>query len=180
MNRWGTWRFCCIALIALTFAGGLACPVGPASASEAKMMLTGLFGSDPKAPDFELPDLDGNKIALSKYKGNRPVLFYFWATWCPHCMAAKPAIISIRKDIPESNLEILAINVGGGDSIERLKKYRQGHPMPYPLLYDGDQKVCRAYQVQGIPLFVLVDKEGKVLYRANELPRNVKELLKLK
>lgn len=180
MIRAGVWLRSGMALLVLVCALTLACPAAMASGSEAKMMVAGLFGADTKAPDFELPDLNGNKISLGKYKGDRPVLFYFWATWCPYCMAAKPAITAIRKDIPEKSLEILAINVGGGDSVERLKKYQQGHPVPYPILYDGDQKVSKSYNVQGIPLFVLVDKDGKVLYRSNELPKNVKELLKMK
>jgi thiol-disulfide isomerase/thioredoxin len=153
-----------------------------ASASESRdtMVLTSLFGSDttkPAAADFELPDLNGSAIRLSKFKGERPVLIYFWATWCPYCISIKPDIAKLREKTGPGEMEILGINVGGSDSLERLKRYQEGHPVSWPILYDGDGKVSKAYAVKGIPLFVLVNKEGDVVYRDNEPPTDVRKYL---
>lgn len=130
------------------------------------------------APDFELPDLNGNTVRLGKYKGDRPVLIYFWATWCPYCIAAKPQIAKIREQIVPERMEILAIDVGGGDSLEKVKRYQEGHPVSWPVLFDGMGVVSRSYKVQGIPLFVVVDREGNVTYRGNTLPDNIEKLLR--
>src|SRR5688572_7764008 len=43
------------------------------------------------APDFSLPDADGNMRRLSAFRG-RVVLLSFWATWCPPCQAEMPAL----------------------------------------------------------------------------------------
>jgi peroxiredoxin len=157
-------------------------PEGIAAESHEPMMLASFFGfgSDTKAPavDFELPSLNGSMVRLSKYKGERPVLIYFWATWCPYCVAMRPDFLKLREKIGPSEMEIIGINVGGSDSPERWKRYQEGHPVSWPMLFDGDGKVMKAYKVQGIPLVVLVNKEGDVVYRDNGLPSDVRKYLR--
>jgi peroxiredoxin len=151
-----------------------------AAESHDTIVLAGLFGSDATkfpAVDFELPNLNGSTVRLSKFRGERSVLIYFWATWCPYCLAVRPEISKLREKMGPSEMEILGINVGGTDSLERLKRYQEGHPVSWPILYDGDGKVSKAYGVQGIPLFVLVNKEGKVVYRDNEPPSDLRKYL---
>jgi peroxiredoxin len=130
--------------------------------------------SDPmgnnSAPDFELEDLEGKKFRLSQYKGKRDILLYFWATWCPQCVASRPQIASIRERKPSSELDIFGINVGAGDSLARLKRFQKGHPVSWPILFDADGMVTETYGVQGIPLYILIDKNGEIVYRGHELP----------
>jgi thiol-disulfide isomerase/thioredoxin len=153
----------------------------PAAESHDTMVLASFFGlgSATKSPaiDFELPDLNGSMVRLSKFKGERPVLIYFWATWCPHCSSIRPAVTKLREKVGPSEMEILAIDVGGSDSIERVKRYQEGHPVSWAILYDGEGKVSRAYGVQGIPLFILVNKEGIVVYRESDPPPDVRKYL---
>ncbi|MHC1724582.1 MAG: peroxiredoxin family protein [Syntrophobacteraceae bacterium] len=130
------------------------------------------------APDFELQDLDGTTVTLSKFKGQKPVLLYFWATWCPYCLSVRPAVINLRNSVSQNDLEILAINVGGGDSLARVKRFQEAHPSPLIVLFDGENKVTKSYAIQGIPLFVLVDKTGAVKYRGNDMPPEPMNLLK--
>ncbi len=138
-----------------------------------------LVGTQPmeEAADFELPSVDGNRIRLSDYRGKSPVLLYFWAIWCPSCRSVKPEVVKLRREIDPTRLEILAINVGSGDSFAKLKRYQQAHPMPFKVLYDGNSAVSQAYQVRGIPLFVVVNKDGKVVYRDHQLPRDIRKYL---
>ena len=165
--------------IAVLFVFQLFQGIGTANASDSKPGLLALLSGDTgPASDFDLKDLNGSGHRLSSYKGNRPVLLYFWATWCPACLSVKPYVANMRKDVPESELEILGINVGGVDSLERVKKYLSGHPAPYPTLYDDGGQVTKSYRVQGIPLFVLVDRDGKVVYRSNSAPSDIKELIR--
>jgi peroxiredoxin len=129
------------------------------------------------AKDFELKDLDGAQVRLSDFRGKQSVLLYFWASWCPSCISIKPQVAKLRTNVGRDRLEILAINVGAGDTLERLMQFQKGHPTTYPVLYDDGGKVSRAYQVQGIPLFVLIDKEGAVVYRNNLLPGDIEKYL---
>jgi peroxiredoxin len=129
------------------------------------------------AKDFELKDLNGSTVRLSDYRGKKPVLLYFWASWCPGCIAVKPQLAKLLSAVGPDRMEVLAINVGGADSLERIMQYQKGHPEPYSILYDGAGKVSRAYQVMGIPLFIMIDKEGSVIYRNNQLPRDIEKYL---
>lgn len=129
------------------------------------------------APDFELKDLSGATVKMSAFKDQKPVLVYFWATWCPYCLKAKPKIAELRKEYAEKDLALIGINVGGADSLERLKRFQEMNPVQWPILYDKDGSVSRSYHVQGIPLFVLVNKAGNIAYIGNTLPEP-KEYLK--
>jgi peroxiredoxin len=151
-----------------------------AAESEGRILLTAATGAEMKEPamDFNLKDLNGTSVQLSKFKGEKPVLLYFWATWCPYCVEAKPQIAKIREEFTPAQLEILGINVGQSESLEKLKRYQQGHPVSWPILFDDGSKVSRTYQVQGIPLFVVVDKAGNITYRGNALPPDIKQYLK--
>lgn len=130
------------------------------------------------APNFELPDLNGSKVALSTFKGKKPVLVYFWATWCPHCVAVRPEVIKLRKGTAESDLAILAVNVGGMDSLARVKKFEEANPAPLTVLYDAGGKTAHSFGVLGIPHFILVDKNGTIKYSGNEMPPSPLALLK--
>jgi thiol-disulfide isomerase/thioredoxin len=156
-------------------------PEARATESRDATNLASLFdlASDSKSPaiDFELPNLNGTTVRLSKFKGQRPVLIYFWATWCQYCSSVRPAVIKLREKTGPSEMEILAIDVGGSDSLERVKRYQEGHPVSWPVLYDGEGKVARVYRVQGIPLFILVNKEGNIVYRDTEPPSDVRKYL---
>jgi thiol-disulfide isomerase/thioredoxin len=178
-RNFGMLLACFVSLMAsLLFAWHLE---APAAEPRDAMVLASFFGfgSDAKRPaiDFELPNLNGSMVRLSKFKGERPVLIYFWATWCPYCSSVRPAVTKLRERVGPSELEILAIDVGGSDSIERVKRYQEGHPVSWAILYDGEGKVSRAYGVQGIPLFILINKEGIVVYQESEPPSDVRKYL---
>jgi len=143
--------------------------------------LMGIFdtkASASVAEDFELPDLNGDTVALADYRNERPVLLYFWATWCPSCQAVKPELSRLRRDTREEDLEILGINVGTGDSLEKVKRFQKAHPVPFKILYDAGGRVAQSYGVQGIPLFVLIDRDGSVVFRDHQLPERYQKYLK--
>lgn len=84
---------CLLATVCLCAAEGAAAwlfvqswAAGSGSGDDAVVLLVG----DP-APDFSLPDLDGNVVSLSNYRG-RAVLLNFWATWCHYCIEEFPLI----------------------------------------------------------------------------------------
>ncbi len=143
-----------------------------------RIILAALTSGSKQAAEFELKDTEGATVKLSQFKGNKPVFLYFWATWCDYCVKAKPQIAKLREKIPTQDLEMLGINVGKGDSLEKVQRFLKGHPAPYPILYDESSKVSMTYQIQGIPTYVIVDKEGKIAYYGNTLPADPMEYLK--
>ncbi len=63
------------------------------------------------------------------------------------------------------------------ESREKVKAFMKTKGVTYPVLYDSGGTVARNYRVAGIPTYVLLDKEGKVVYFDNILPPSVEKYL---
>ena len=60
---------------------------------------------------FELPNLDGQEVNISNYKG-KYILINFWATWCKPCVRELPSLESLQSNFNAENFEIIAIHIG--------------------------------------------------------------------
>ena len=61
------------------------------------------------APDFTLKDINGKDVKLSDLKGN-VLVFDFWATWCPPCVAAMPGLNELAAEFKDQGLKVVGIN----------------------------------------------------------------------
>jgi peroxiredoxin len=156
-------KFALFFICALLVVGAAYCP--PARALE-------------QAPDFTLKSTTGTMVSLSQFKGKLPVLLEFFATWCPHCQEMAPELAKMRKSIPDSQLAILAIDVGSRDSFEKVKRYTEDNHFPFTVLFDEGSKVSQSYGIVGIPYVTLLDKNGAIKYQGYDLPSDVMSLLK--
>ncbi|MFA7179452.1 MAG: TlpA disulfide reductase family protein [Dehalococcoidales bacterium] len=111
------------------------------------------------APDFELPLLDGESIALSSLQG-RPVLLNFWALSCPYCLAEMPYIQQAHNTYSneEQGLAVVTINIR--DSSSAITSYLEYGNYNLKVLRDNGAHVATEYGVDGIPVTVLIDKNG--------------------
>jgi len=112
------------------------------------------------APDFELKDLSGHAISLASFRGH-PVMLDFWATWCGPCQMSIPLVIRFYNQHKDEGLVVLGMNVD--DDPSGVYAFVKHFQMPYPVLLAGNTPVSEAYQVEGIPTFVMIDSEGKVV-----------------
>ena len=110
------------------------------------------------APAFKLPDLNGRSVSLNQYRG-KLVLLDFWATWCGPCRTTMPLLEKLQKEYP-NNLVLLAINLQ--ETREEVRKYMLDQNLHSQVLLDEDGSVGAVYGVGGIPMQVLIDKEGIV------------------
>ncbi|MGK0256554.1 MAG: thiol-disulfide isomerase/thioredoxin, partial [Arcobacteraceae bacterium] len=76
-----------------------------------------------KAINFNATTLEGKQISLEQFKGKKAVWLVFWATWCPYCEKEIPALKDLYKKYNDK-LEIIAVNIGVNDSIEKAKDYK--------------------------------------------------------
>ena len=129
-----------------------------------------------KANDFTLLDMNGNKVRLFDLADDKPLLLYFWASWCKPCRLITPQVSNLAQEYKD-RITVLGINVGGVDSLKDVKKYNKRYKIPYPLLIDSDNKTVEAYSVHAIPTVILVDQSGKILFRDNEPPAKLDEFL---
>ncbi len=112
------------------------------------------------APNFELKDLSGNTVRLDSYKGH-PVLLDFWATWCGPCQLSIPMVQEFYSHHKDEGLVVLGLNLDDEPSgvYGFVKKFK----MTYPVLLAGSSSVSSDYEVEGIPHFVFIDPQGRVL-----------------
>jgi thiol-disulfide isomerase/thioredoxin len=124
--------------------------------------------------EFTLESPGGESVSLGRFAGTHPVLLVFWATWCPHCNAAVPEINEIHARLG-GRLKILALNYM--ENRQKVTAFMKAKSVAYPVLLDIDGKVASQYRVAGIPTYVLLDKEGRMVYFDNALPERLEKYL---
>ena len=117
----------------------------------------------PEAPDFTLTDIDGAVHTLSEYRG-QVVLVNFWATWCPPCREEMPALQRAWQQLRNENAAVLAIDIGEDE--DTIFQFTANYPVEFPLLMDVDSSVIREWPVRGLPTTFVIDKQGRMIYRA--------------
>ncbi|NTW66539.1 MAG: TlpA family protein disulfide reductase [Nitrospirae bacterium] len=113
-----------------------------------------------RAPEFQLPSLDGRTVNLSSYRG-KVVMVHFWATWCPPCVEEIPTLERLYRSSFGKDLEILAVSVDEGGA-GAVGQFMQKNRFALPVLLNPDQSVSRSYGTLKFPETYLVDREGIV------------------
>lgn len=117
------------------------------------------------APNFKLEDMDENEYDFSEYRG-QVVLLNFWATWCPPCKREMPSMERLYQNHQNDNFTVVAINqMENDDQIFNFTGELDTEPT-FNILLDKDSKVSLAYDVRGLPTTYLIDKKGRIRYRA--------------
>ncbi len=112
-----------------------------------------------EAPDFALPDLDGETVRLSDFAG-RPVVLNFWATWCTPCRVEMPALEEAAADYAGRGLAVLAVNQG--ETAEQVNDFLTEVGLSLPVLLDAESEVGAAYGAFFLPTTVIVGQDGVV------------------
>ncbi len=120
------------------------------------------------APDFALPDTDGNTVKLADYAG-KPVLVMFICNHCPYVKHVAAELAKLGRDYA-GKAAIVGINSNdvanyADDSPEMMKAEKASRGYTFPYLYDATQKVAQAYHAACTPDFFLFDKDHKLAYR---------------
>jgi thiol-disulfide isomerase/thioredoxin len=118
------------------------------------------------APQFSLESRGGPKISLAQYKG-QVVMLNFWASWCGPCRQEMPLLENIYKKYNKMGFTLIGVNVEpDSKEAEGFLKQLQ-NPVSFPVIYDKDSTVSKAYDVQGMPSTVIIDRKGniRVLHR---------------
>lgn len=118
---------------------------------------SGLAGAD--APDFVLKSAEGTNLRLSEYRGN-VVMINFWATWCGPCRQEMPLLNDLFSRYERVGFSLLGVNID--DDPRRAMDMAEELGVSFPVVFDDRKEVSKLYQVEAMPVTVLVDRAGKV------------------
>jgi peroxiredoxin len=134
-----------------------------------------------QAPELSLPDINGNEIKLSSYKG-KYVLVDFWASWCLPCRKENPNVVHAYNKYKDKNFTIFGVSLDKEkeDWLEAIQRDKLSWTHVSDL-QEWKSVAVSAYGVSAIPFNVLVDPGGTVIaqsLRGTELERKLDEVLK--
>jgi peroxiredoxin len=112
-----------------------------------------------EAPDFALHALVGNNVRLSEHRGEVVVLS-FWGSRCSPCRTQLAALDKSLKTYSSVGLRVFGIGVD--DDPARSLEFAKGQSVEFPLLLDPTKDVSRRYQVDNLPMTLLIDRSGVV------------------
>ncbi|OIJ18491.1 hypothetical protein BKP45_13060 [Anaerobacillus alkalidiazotrophicus] len=119
------------------------------------------------AEDFQLLNSVGEKVSLSDFRGKK-VIINFFATWCSPCQEEMPTLVQLDKKIDDEKLVLLGINVTKEErNVDDVRRFLNHFEVKYEVLFDGDGKVMKDYQLIGIPTTIFIDENGKIVERLN-------------
>ena len=134
--------------------------------------------ANPDTLDFSLKTIDGADVHLEDYRGKKIVHLLFWATWCPHCLMEMPKVKEIYTALDSNAYEILAIDVGINDTLKRIRKIQKKYEIPCKILLDEKGDVTKKCKIVGVPYHIIIGKDGTIIDRFNELPKDPLAYLK--
>jgi cytochrome c biogenesis protein CcmG/thiol:disulfide interchange protein DsbE len=118
----------------------------------------------PLAPDFQLKNLTGERVALQDLLGQGPVLISFWATWCKPCLKELPHIQELYDKYRDRGVLAVAISEDAPRSISKVRSYIAGNKYDFLVLLDENNGVQRKFNFRAVPYSVILDKEGHIVY----------------
>ncbi|MFA8450631.1 MAG: redoxin domain-containing protein [Bacteroidales bacterium] len=112
------------------------------------------------APEFNLPNTDGQRVKLSDYKGYY-VLLNFWKDGCMGCELQMKYLNDLLKKYPK-NLKVISISAAPHRGYDKSLKLKYNYPWIF-LNFENKFDLLMDYNVNLFPTFVLIDKNGKIL-----------------
>lgn len=113
------------------------------------------------APDFALKSSTGENLRLSEFRGD-VVMINFWATWCGPCRQEMPLLDELYNRYERVGFNLLGVNID--DDSRRAMQMIEELGVNFPVLFDARKEVSKLYEVDAMPVTVLVDREGNVRY----------------
>ena len=124
------------------------------------------------APDFTLPDADGNSVSLASYRGRRLVLYFYPAAMTPGCTKEAGDFRDNLDELTAAGYDVVGVSP---DTPAKLARFREAESISFPLLSDADKSVMKAYGAFGekklygktvtgvIRSTFVVDEQGRIV-----------------
>ncbi|MCU4163541.1 TlpA family protein disulfide reductase [Carboxylicivirga caseinilyticus] len=124
------------------------------------------------APTFAYNDINGNQVTSEDLKG-KVIYIDVWATWCGPCKGEIPYLKAMEEELHDSDIAFVSISVDNDKSAwEKMvaDKELRGYQLFAPNAWDSE--IIQNYAIRGIPRFIMIDKEGKLVNANATRPSN--------
>jgi thiol-disulfide isomerase/thioredoxin len=116
------------------------------------------------APDLSFVSADGKPHRLADWRG-KTVLLNLWATWCAPCKVEMPSLDRLQGKFGSDGFEVLALSLDR-TGIEKPADFFKGNNISHLAVYnDAESSATTAFRVSGLPVSVILDKEGREVAR---------------
>jgi peroxiredoxin len=123
-----------------------------------------------KAPDFNLPGVDGRQWALGDAMGANGLLVMFICNHCPYVKAIRPRLVSDLAELKQLGIHAIAIMSNdptdyAEDSFDNMQRVAQEFGFPFPYVMDATQQVAKVYGAVCTPDFFGFNRDFELQYR---------------
>jgi thiol-disulfide isomerase/thioredoxin len=126
-----------------------------------------------QAPSLRGTALNGAPVDLSRLQG-KPTVVVFWASWCGPCKKEAPEVVRLARSYGD-RVHILGVNAG--EDLRTVQRTAKAWGMSWPVVSDGDGSLMKRFKVRGVPLVLILDKDGRVRHRNNGVPSDMHRLI---
>lgn len=123
-----------------------------------------------QAPDFSLPDTQGNTVSLSDFAGSKALIVIFMCNHCPFVVHIREAVAALGRDYQPRGVAIVGINSNDvanhpGDAPDKMKAEKMAAGYTFAYLFDQTQQVAQAYRAACTPDIFVFDGDCRLAYR---------------
>lgn len=127
------------------------------------------LGGTNSAPGIVLDKLGGGTINLSDYRGKKPVVVDFWASWCPNCRRDMPNLNRFYEKYKDQ-AEVVGINLQ--EDSNTVASFIASRGISFPIALDPSGSASQAFGIQYTNTHVLINKNGDVV---RSIPGDISE-----
>jgi peroxiredoxin len=137
----------------------------------------GGIGVGATAPAASVVRLDGSAANLTDYYGDKPVVFEFWATWCPLYKRLGFSLKAARAPHAGS-VRFVGVGVSSNQTAERQRAYVEKQQLTGDFVFDKDGQAVAAFRVPHTSYIVIIDRNKKVVYSGVGPEQDIEAALK--
>ena len=119
------------------------------------------------APKVTFKDADGNRYAISSFKG-KVLVIDVWATWCKSCLMNMAKLMALKEEYRNNPaIEFVTVSTDSDEVRENwlaaIDKFGMGDMLNLTPDYSGDIHFTDAYRISGVPRYIVIDKNGNIV-----------------
>lgn len=129
------------------------------------------------AIDFTVTTIDGRDVSLNDYIGKKPLILYFWASWCPYCEKDFSVVRNVYRNYKD-DVEFLAVDLDLTEDKNIIEKYKMKHNLNDIDFAVGNTKILSDYSIRLTTTKFAIAKNGTILWTGSgEVDENVWNIL---